>query len=300
MTGYLLLVGLAALGVAYLQRLAFRPAPRITRQVQSWQRGRVAATRRADSGPAATRVGRWTATGLSALGQRRPDVVRAFDQDLAAAGDTREAWATRTCAVALACLVVPLALAPLLLALRWPGPSVGVLLLAGVLLAGGAVTVQRRDLRHKATRRREEFRRGLSLYLDLVVMSMEAGRGHAEALPTVAGIGTGWVFDELKTAVASARSYGITAWAALGRVGARLGIPELIDLEASIELAQDEGGRVRDSLVSRARSMRASRSADVQARAATRTDAMRNTLVLMALLTAAYVITARLLYLVTA
>ncbi|MCM0621952.1 type II secretion system F family protein [Nocardioides bruguierae] len=181
-----------------------------------------------------------------------------------------------------------------------PAASAGLLLLVGVVAAGGLLLVVRRDLAARAAGRRAEFRRGLSLYLDLVVMSVEAGRGHAEALPVAARVGEGWVFAELQAAVASARVFGISTWRSLGEVGERLGVSELADLETSMSLAQDEGGRVRDSLVSRAQTMRDARAADIQARASRDTDAMRNTLVLMSLLAAAYVITARLLFLFTA
>ena len=40
-----------------------------------------------------------------------------------------------------------------------------------------------RELRETAAKRRAEFRRALSIYLDLVAMSMQAGRGHAKRSP---------------------------------------------------------------------------------------------------------------------
>ena len=65
----------------------------------------------------------------------------------------------------------------------------------------------------------------MSIYLDLVAMSMQAGRGHAEALPAAAAIGTGWAFTDLQDAIDGARFSGITAWDALGQLGQRLGMP---------------------------------------------------------------------------
>ncbi|WP_193604812.1 type II secretion system F family protein [Nocardioides dongkuii] len=300
MTVYILLVGIAAAAVVYVFRLAFPPAPALARQVHAWGRDRAEATRRAARAGEGTRGQRWVALGVQAVERRRPDLVRSFNQDLEVTGQSREAWLTRTVAVTLTALMLPLAFLPLLVAYDSAAIPAGTALAFALALACMTVVVSLRELNGRATARREEFRRGLSLFLDLVVMSMEAGRGHAEALPTVAGVGDGWVFRELRSAVASARTHGITPWSALGRVGERMGIVELLDLQASVELAQEEGGRIRDSLVSRASSMRAVRAVDLQARAATRTEAMRNTLVLMALLTAAYVITARLLYLVNA
>lgn len=298
MTLYLLCAAATGLGLTMLLRLAAPPAPRLGSAVATWHTQRAAATAQA-ARPAATGTQAWATALADALAQRWPDRAQSLDQDLAVTGDTKEAWLLRTTTMGL----VPLAIAvltTLTAALGWPTLliQVGPLLTIGVAVA--LVCAARIDLARSAARRREEFRRGLSLYLDLVVMSIEAGRGHAEALPTVAGIGSGWVFEELRAAIHGARTHGITAWTALGRVGTRLGISELIDLEAAISLAQDEGGRVRDSLVSRAQSMRTTRAADIKARATTRTDAMRNTLVLMALLTAGYVILARLLFLLTA
>lgn len=299
MTLYLLCAATAGLGLAMMLRLAAAPAPRLGSDVATWHTQRAAATART-SHPSTSGPQAWVTSFADTLAHRWPDHARGLDQDLAATGDTREAWLLRTATMGLAPLGILVLLTPLGALLGWPT----ILVQAGPLLATGVavalVCAARIDLAKAAARRREEFRRGLSLYLDLVVMSMEAGRGHAEALPTVAGIGTGWVFDELRAAIHGARTHGVTAWTALGRVGSRLGISELIDLEAAISLAQDEGGRVRDSLVSRAHSMRTTRAANLKARAATRTDAMRNTLVLMALLTAGYVIIARLLYLLTA
>ena len=299
MTLYLLCAAAAGLGLTMMLRLAAPPAPRLGSEVATWHHQRAAATAQA-AHPAANGTQAWAAALADALAQRWPDRAQTLDQNLAITGDTREAWLLRTAAMGLTPLAIAVLTTPLIAALGWPTVliQVGPLLAIGVAVA--LVCAARIDLDRSAARRREEFRRGLSLYLDLVVMSMEAGRGHAEALPTVAGIGTGWVFEELRAAIHGARTHGITAWTALGRVGKRLGISELIDLEAAISLAQDEGGRVRDSLVSRAQSMRTTRAADIKARATTRTDAMRNTLVLMALLTAGYVILARLLFLLTA
>ena len=75
---------------------------------------------------------------------------------------------------------------------------------------------------------------------------------------------------------------------------------ELLDLRASLNLAQDEGSSIRNTLIARAQSMRDARLADAHARANKSTDAMRNNLMVMALVAAAYVILARVLFLFTA
>jgi hypothetical protein len=74
-------------------------------------------------------------------------------------------------------------------------------------------------------------------------------------------------------------------------------MPELLELRATLALAQDEGGRIRETLIARSQTMRDARVADASARADRATDAMRNNLVLMALVAATYVIAARILFL---
>jgi hypothetical protein len=129
-----------------------------------------------------------------------------------------------------------------------------------------------------ATERREELRDALSDFLDLVVMSMEGGRSHADALPTVAQIGTGWSFHTLHDAIDNARPNGLTPWEALGESSAiATASGELIDLRAALNLAQDEGTSDPQHVSSaRAQSMRDARLATAYARANKSTDAMRN------------------------
>ena len=68
-------------------------------------------------------------------------------------------------------------------------------------------------------------------------------------------------FSQIRTAIDLAPSQGITAWEALGQLGVRYGIAELVSLRSSIELAQDDGARVKASLIARAETMRSARLA---------------------------------------
>jgi len=143
-----------------------------------------------------------------------------------------------------------------------------------------AVVVQR-ELHDTARKRRGEFRRTLSIYLDLVAMSMQAGRGHAEALPAAAAIGTGWAFTDLQDAIEGARFSGVTAWAALGQLGVRHGLAELTDLEGALRLANDDGAKVKATLVARAGTLRSQRVADAEADANRATESMKFALIVM-------------------
>ena len=112
-------------------------------------------------------------------------------------------------------------------------------------------------------------------------MSMQAGRGHAEALPASAAIGSGWTFTLLRDAIDGARFSGITPWAALGQLGERIGMPELTDLDAALRIAHDDGAKVKATLVARAGTLRAQRIADAEAEANQATESMKFALIVM-------------------
>jgi tight adherence protein C len=291
----------AGLGMVRLYRLAFPSAPPLVDQATQWERARTRASRLAElevsaEQPWSGKVAEWFAEQLRT---RRPGDMQTLERDLAITGQSLEAWLTKTLLWMLTGLLAAIALIGVGNAARLgvpllAGPGVGAVF-AAVMIIG-----QLNELRSQAAKSREDLRQALAIYLDLVVMSMEGGRGHAEALPTVATLGTGWAFNTLHDAIDNARPNGITPWEALGRVGERYGVPELLDLRASLTLAQDEGGSIRETLIARAQTMRDARIADAHARATKSTEAMRNNLMLMALLAAAYIITARVLFLFTA
>ena len=143
------------------------------------------------------------------------------------------------------------------------------------------LVVTRQELQETAKKRRAEFRRTLSIYLDLVAMSMQAGRGHAEALPASAAIGTGWAFTHLQDAIDGARFSGTTPVARAGATRRPLRYPELTDLDAALTLANEDGAKVRATLVARAETLRAERIADAEAAAAQATESMRFALIVM-------------------
>ena len=213
------------------------------------------------------------------LGKRHKDLSR-VNQDLAITGSSLEQHLTRVLVLGLVGLIAPIAVFGLLEAagLRMPGLLAPA---AGVLLGGSMVPIVQHELAEKAATRRAEFRRTLSIYLDLVAMSLQAGRGHAESLPAAAAIGTGGAFTELRDAIDGARFSGITAWAALGRLGEQLNVPELSELEGAMALASDDGAKVKATLVARASTLRAQRVADSEAEANRATESMKFALIVM-------------------
>ena len=273
--------GLVAIAALHAYRLAVPPRTDLVSAVSRWDHSRARATRiqRIGLTPSSTIGGRLRSWLVDQI-LRRARNLASFTQDLAITGQTMEDHLSKTLTLAFVGFVGPIAILTLLnmLGLGLPlifGP------VAGLVIAAAMVIVVRTELREKAQTGRAEFRRTLSIYLDLVAMSMQAGRGHAEALPASAAIGSGWAFTHLQDAIDGARFSGVTAWHALGELGERFGLRELTDLDAALRLANDDGAKVRATLVARAETLRSARVADADAVAAQATESMKFALIVM-------------------
>lgn len=287
MTWFLVLAALLALALLHGFRLALPPRTDLAAGVTRWDAAQTRANRRTElARPVGLR--RRAARRLAEELTSRGHEMRRLHQDLAVTETSLEAYLSRTLSLAAAGLVAPIAIYALVSTIGVGLPlEVGIAL--GIAVAALAVVLTHRELAETAERRRAELRRALSIYLDLVAMSLEAGRAHAEALPAAAQIGSGWAFTWLQDATVEApRWQGITAWAALGRLGERVGLSELVDLEGTLSLAQDDGAKVKASLVARAQTLRAERGAEAEAEANKSTESMKFALIVMAFAFIAY------------
>ena len=282
MIAFVLAVGAVAAGVVLAYRLAIPPRTDLVIAVGRWDAARARATRvQRIGGTAPTTPVQRLATRLADhLTARGRDLTK-VRHDLEIVGTTLEAYLTRMLGLGLAGLLGPTVIVDALF------PALGVHLpavfglVAGAALGTTMALAVHRELRDNAAARRAEFGRTLSTFLDLVAMSMQAGRGHAEALPASAAIGTGWTFTLLRDAIDGARFSGITPWAALGQLGERIGVPELTDLDAALQIAHEDGAKVKATLLARAGTLRAKRVADAEAEANQATESMKFALIVM-------------------
>ncbi|MFF7450613.1 MULTISPECIES: type II secretion system F family protein [unclassified Streptomyces] len=130
------------------------------------------------------------------------------------------------------------------------------------------------EVRRDAAAKRRDLRRVIGAYLDLVSMSLAGGRGLPEALMAAAEISDGWATQRIRNALADARITGISQWQALGQLGEELGVEELKDLSASLALVADDGAKVRESLASRAETMRHREMAEIEGSAGEKSQSM--------------------------
>jgi Flp pilus assembly protein TadB len=130
------------------------------------------------------------------------------------------------------------------------------------------------EVRRDAAEKRRDLRRVIGAYLDLVSMSLAGGRGLPEALMAAAEVSDGWATQRIRNALADARITGTSQWQALGQLGEDLGVEELKDLSASLALVADDGAKVRESLASRAETMRHREMAEIEGSAGEKSQSM--------------------------
>lgn len=159
----------------------------------------------------------------------------------------------------------------------------GLPLTLSVVLGPIAGLAQIMSVHSEGANRREAFSFALSAYLDLVVVSMAAGRGVEGALSVAADTGKGSAFEALRGALDLSRLRGIPPWDALDELGIELGVTELSGVAASIRLAGASGARVRNSLAARAKALRARGLAEARAAAESETERMSIPVVLLVL-----------------
>lgn len=121
------------------------------------------------------------------------------------------------------------------------------------------------DLRSRARAARRAWSQALTVYVDIVGISLAGGAGVEEALSVAARTGSGPQFQELAETLRTAQTRRQRPWDAMGELGASADIPALRELAAAVELAAESGSRIRESLIAKAASMRVRQLTEAEA-----------------------------------
>src|SRR5262245_46790821 len=283
------LIAGAAFGLGtFLLLVALMPGrPGLARQLAAFDAARPPGTRaRRPPGGRESRAARRLGTMLARLCAEQGWEFPSLRANLALAGKSFEGYlATKLLLAVSGLLIGPFLLAALTLGgARLP---LAVPVWAGLLLAMIFFFLPDLELKHKVDRRRRDFRHAIGAFLDLVAMNLAGGRGVPEALMSASGVGTGWAMWRIRDALTSARITGQTPWQALGALGEEVRIDELRDLSAALSLVAEDGAKVRESLATRAASLRRRELAELQGQAGERSQSM---LVAQMLLAGAFLI----------
>lgn len=215
------------------------------------------------------RVGRW----LSAELARRGVKYTTLRQDLALSGQSADVAMGRKVLLGVGGFVFGLLLTTIA-SFGGVDLPIGTPVAVAFGLAALFFFVPDLEARQAATKRRREFRRALGAYLDWVSLQMSGRAAAEQALPDAARIGGGWPLALIRHTVNGATRSGQDVWEALGELGQRIGVTQLVELGALVQLVSHDGAQVRDTLSARASSLRAEELADTQGIAGKRDQSM--------------------------
>ncbi len=190
---------------------------------------------------------------------------------LGVTGESIEQLVTKMVMAGAAGLMAP----PVLWALDWSvGGSIplGVAVAAGVVAAPLCAGAAAMGLLTRARERRRHFRSVVGSFVDLVVLSLAGGVGIEGALLAASQVSSDWAAGRMHRVLLRARDSGESPWGALGRLGQELGVPDLVELSSSLQLAGTEGTQIRQSLSARAVSLRRHEQAEAESAANATTE----------------------------
>ena len=166
-------------------------------------------------------------------------------------------------------LTSALAINALLVQLGPTGIGLGVAVVVCIAYSAPA-----RKIRTKAAALRSEFDLTVAVLLDLVNIQTAGGAGIETALVSAAALGDGWCFDEIRWSLSRAQSARSSFWDGLLDLGEERGVWSLVEVAHSAKLAGEHGAKVRQSLITKAASLRARNLARIEHEANQRTEQM--------------------------
>jgi hypothetical protein len=193
--------------------------------------------------------------------------------DLALLDETLDVLLVRTAACALGGLLLPPLLAGLALlgGVRLGlGTPMAAALLTGCLLAA----VPSVHVRARAAHARQELRRAVCAFLDLVALERAADAGPVEAVERAAAISDTAPFVRIRRALTGAQLDGRAPWHGLRDLAETTGVVELGDLADILASSGRDGAAVCTSLRARAATLRTALTATDTAAANTRSEYM--------------------------
>ena len=218
----------------------------------------------AGAGPAPTGAWQWlVARWADHANTREGLLLGAPAADLQLLGRTLPGYLSTRLAWGLAGLAAPvlLTVALLVVGVAPPAPFSGVLAVAAAL---GCSLIPAVAVREQAKTAREELRRAVAAYADLIAQQRVAGASPVQAMTDAAAVAHGWQFQRIRAALDHGRRRGIPPWESARQLAEQLAVPELGEL-ADVLAAASQGSSVATTLTSQAAAMRTAAIATDQA-----------------------------------
>jgi tight adherence protein C len=216
-------------------------------------------------------VGRWGIRRITADASWISEKWASLAPSLAITGESPERMVSKGLVLGGAGLLIP----PLLwIAAPSFGlnPSIGAPAVAVVVVVPIATLWPIASMLRRARTRQQHVRVVTGSFVDLVVLGLAGGVGVEGALMAAALVSSDWAAKRILRTLLMARDSGLSPWVALGDLGMEIGVGELVELSATIQLAGTEGARIRRSLSARAVSLRRHEQAEAESAANAMTE----------------------------
>lgn len=153
--------------------------------------------------------------------------------------------------------------------------------IVAVSVAGWYSTRTKFLLRFEAAKRRRDLELATAVFLELVNVMIAGGAGVETAVKASAEAGDGSGFSLLKVAVMRAHSSRTSYWDSLASLGHETGVECLTEVAHTMQLAGENGARVRSSLIAKAAALRTRNLARIEQAAEESTEKMGLPLVVL-------------------
>jgi len=181
-------------------------------------------------------------------------------------------------------LFLGLALVPtVLLAVLDVGGPVVVTAVGALLFAAVGWLYPDIEVRSRAAATRRAWSEALTVYVDIVGISLAGGAGVEDALMVAARAGAGPQFARLDAALRAAQTRRQKLWLALDDLGRRSDIRPLRELASAVDLAAESGSRIRETLLAKAGALRVRQLTEAEAEAQKASETMGVAPALMAI-----------------
>lgn len=196
--------------------------------------------------------------------------VRESDQRRHQLSILQRSWSqhvmTKLAAAAVAAVVGAVGVAVVSIAAA-VSPSVTYMLIAAAVCAAGGFVLPDLSLDDQVAAWQEAARDALSAYLDYVSVMLAGGDEIETALQVAARDLDAPVVDRIRRTLARARTHRTPNPAAFRELAHQLDLDELREIASSLELAGNQGARIRESLTAKSDSLRQRRQAAVKTKA---------------------------------
>ena len=271
MTDVVLLAVMVALGIVGIASGLRTSPPSLDRVWSTWQRTADPRSTQHNARALVGRLGEQAVDRLEASRWASPDRSRPLRQALAVTGTEPSLFAARLIVTGGSCALGPIVLWFALQSVGMSIPIVAAAILACLAVPLG-ITISVSGLFRRAAERRRHVRVVVGSFVDLVVLSLAGGDGVDGALHAASQVTPDWAARRLAKTLLQARDGGTAPWAALAGLGEELGVPELVELATTVQLAGTEGARIRQALTARGASLRRHEQAEAESAANAMTE----------------------------